>query len=155
MVRMNALCRRTVMMTRLVNTHGHGGERVRKRRSRFSLVHDGRATFVELKSPAGVASAAQRRVCAELRAAGANWYLARSAPAALEALRRANVPVRREWKSPPLPLWQGPFTDPDERLPQAPEVAAQRRAAQRRWRERQKAARTTGAAAEAAWRIRM
>jgi hypothetical protein len=32
---------------------------------------------------------------------------------------------------------EGPFADPTQRLPQAPDVAAQRRAARRRWRVRQ------------------
>jgi hypothetical protein len=32
------------------------------------VVHDGQVTFVEMKSPAGVASRAQRQVCAEVRA---------------------------------------------------------------------------------------
>jgi len=39
---------------------------------------------------------------------------------------------------PQLRPWEGPFADPTRRLPQAPEVAAQRRAAQQRWRERQR-----------------
>src|SRR5215472_393239 len=52
------------------------------------VVHDGRVIWVEMKSPAGVASKVQRQVCAELRAAGAAYYLARSAEAALVALRR-------------------------------------------------------------------
>jgi hypothetical protein len=62
----------------------------------------------------------------------------RSATAALVALRRSNVPFRREWKPQELQAWlgrlqtwQGPFTDPDQRLPQTPGVAARRRAAQR------------------------
>jgi hypothetical protein len=95
--------------------------------------------FIEMKSKGGVPSAAQRRVFAELRATGADVYLARSAAAAVEALRRSNVPFRRRWEPPPLGAWEGPFSDPHQRLPQHPEVAAQRRAAQRAWRERQRA----------------
>jgi hypothetical protein len=106
------------------------------------VVYDGRVIWVEMKSPAGVASKVQRQVCAELRAAGAVWYLARSAEAALVALRLSNVPFRHPWTPPPLQRWQGPFTGEmicsGQRLPQAPEVAAQRRAAQRAWRERQR-----------------
>jgi hypothetical protein len=49
------------------------------------------------------------------------------------------VVFRRPWTSPRPQPWEGLFADPNERLPQAPEVAAQRRAAQRRWRERQRA----------------
>jgi len=105
------------------------------------VVHGGRVVFVEMKSPAGVPSRSQRQVCKEVRAAGADWYCVRSATAALVALRLSNVPFRREWKPPELQAWQGPFTDPDKRLPQAPEVAAQRREAQRAWRERRKRAR--------------
>ena len=97
--------------------------------------------FIEMKSKRGVPSAAQKRVFAELRAMGADVYLARSAAAALEALRRSNVPFRRRWGPMPLAAWEGPFAvdDPRQRLPQHPEVAAQRRAAQRAWRERQRA----------------
>jgi hypothetical protein len=81
-----------------------GGYLAKKRGVRSGLadimvVHDGRVTFVELKSPVGVASKAQRQVYLELRAAGADWYLVKSAPAALEALRRSNVPFRRCWKA--------------------------------------------------------
>lgn len=106
------------------------------------VVYDGRAIWVEMKSPAGVASKVQRQVCAELRVAGADWYLARSAEAALVALCLSNVPFRHPWTPPPLEPWEGPFTGAmicsRQRLPQAPEVAAQRRAAQRAWRERQR-----------------
>ena len=112
------------------------------------VVCGGRVIFVEMKSPAGVPSKTQRQVCKELRAAGADWYCVRSAVAALVALRRSNVPFRRGCKPQELQAWlgrlqawQGPFTDPDKRLPQAPEVAARRRTAQRRWRERERAAR--------------
>jgi hypothetical protein len=42
-----------------------------------------------------------------------------------------------------LKPWEGPFADLTQRLPQAPEVAAERNAARKRWRERQKAARMT------------
>ena len=105
------------------------------------VVYDGRVIWVEMKSPAGVASKVQRQVCAELRAAGADWYLARSAEAALVALRLSNVPFRHPWTPPPLEPWEGPFDGAmicSGWLPQAPEVAAQRRAAQRAWRERQR-----------------
>jgi hypothetical protein len=45
------------------------------------------------------------------------------------------------WRSPRLPAWEVPRRDPAERRPLAPEVAAQRREDQRRYRERQKATR--------------
>jgi hypothetical protein len=90
--------------------------------------------FIEMKSKRGVPSAAQRRVFAELQATGADVYLARSTAAALEALRRSNVPFRRPWEPPELQPWEGPFAfaDPNQRLPQEPSVRAERRAAQRR-----------------------
>jgi hypothetical protein len=105
--------------------------------------------FIEMKSKRGVPSAAQKRIFAELRAIGADVYLARSAAAALEALRRSNVPFRRPWEPPELQPWEGPFAfaDPNQRLPQEPSVRAERRAAQRRWRERQRARRAAMAAA--------
>jgi hypothetical protein len=67
--------------------------------------------------------------------------VARSAVAALEALRRSNVPFRRPWQTPqPLAEWEGPFlmTDPHQRLPQHPEVRAERAAALKQWRLRRK-----------------
>jgi hypothetical protein len=97
--------------------------------------------FVEMKSKRGVPSPAQRRVFADLRAMGADVYVARSAAAALEALRWSNVPFRQPWQPPqPLADWEGPFimTDPNQRLPQEPGVRAERRVAQRRWRQRQR-----------------
>jgi hypothetical protein len=62
----------------------------------------------------------------------------------MTALHRSGVAFRRPWEPPPLEPWE-------ERLPQAPDVAARRRAARKRWRERQKAARAPkqSAAAEA------
>jgi hypothetical protein len=97
--------------------------------------------FVELKSQAGVASKAQKQVRLEMLPAGADWWLARSARAALMALHLSGVVFRRKWK-PPRP-WEGPFADPNERLPQAPDVAARRRVTRRRWRARQPHARET------------
>ena len=94
--------------------------------------------FVEIKSRAGVASKAQKQICAKLKLAGADWYLARSARAALMALNLSGVVFRRKWKPPRLKPWEGPFADPTLRLPQAPDVAARRRAARRRWRTRQR-----------------
>src|SRR6516165_11524878 len=95
--------------------------------------------FVELKSRRGVASKAQKQARAEMLPAGAVWIMARSARAAMVGLYRAGIRFRRPWEPPPLESWEGPFDDPHQRLPQHPEVAAQRRAAQRAWRERQRA----------------
>jgi hypothetical protein len=99
--------------------------------------------FVEIKSRAGVASKAQKQICAKLKLAGADWYLARSGRAALMALNLSGVVFRRKWKPPRLKPWEGPFADPTRRLPQAPEVAAERKAARKRWRLRQRTARET------------
>jgi hypothetical protein len=100
--------------------------------------------FLEVKSKRGVASAAQRKIAAELVAAGCSWFLARSSRAAMVALHRAGVPLIK-WTPPKslLPAWEGPFDAAARRLPQHPQVAAARRAAQRRYRERQLAARET------------
>jgi hypothetical protein len=70
--------------------------------------------------------------------AGVTWWMARSARAALMALHLSGVVFRRRWKPPRLKPWEGPFADPTQRLPRAPDVAAQRRAARQRWRERQR-----------------
>jgi hypothetical protein len=105
-----------------------------------------RPHFLEIKSKAGIASKAQKKVRAELVAAGAMWWLVRSARAALMALRLSGVAFRRAWKPPELRAWEGPFDDPNKRLPQAPDVAAHRREVTRRWRERQRALKTAATA---------
>jgi hypothetical protein len=107
------------------------------------VLDSGRPIFVELKSRAGVATKAQKQVRIELLSAGATWWMARSARAALMALHLSGVVFRRRWKPPRLKPWEGPFADPTRRLPQAPDVAARRRAARRRWRIRQAHARET------------
>ena len=61
-----------------------------------------RSVFVELKSWAGVASKAQKQVRVELVAVGCEWWLCRSARAALTALHRSGVPFRRPWRPGPL-----------------------------------------------------
>jgi hypothetical protein len=102
------------------------------------VIWRGKPIFVELKSRAGVASKAQKQIRAKLKPAGADWWLARSARAALMALHLSGVVFRRKWRPPRLRPWEGPFADPNERLPQAPDVAARRRAARRRWQVRQR-----------------
>jgi hypothetical protein len=101
------------------------------------VIWRGKSIFIELKSRAGVASKAQKQVRVELLPAGATWWMARSARAALMALHLSGVVFRRRWKPRRLKPWEGPFADPHRRLPQAPDVAARRRAARRRWRVRQ------------------
>jgi hypothetical protein len=102
------------------------------------VLYSGQPIFVELKSRAGVATKAQKQVRAELLSAGATWWMARSARAAMMALHLSGVVFRRHWKPPHLKPWEGPFADPTQRLPQAPDVAARRRSARRRWRARQR-----------------
>jgi hypothetical protein len=107
------------------------------------VIWRGKPIFIELKSRAGVASKAQKQIRAKLLPAGADWWLARSARAAMMALHLSGVVFRRPWKPPRLKPWEGPFADPTQQLPQAPDVAAQRRAARQRWRERQRARNAT------------
>jgi hypothetical protein len=99
-----------------------------------------KAVFVEVKSRSGRASPAQKRVRAELVAAGCDWWMARSPRAALLGLRRSGVPFRRPWKEPAtLCAWEGPFTGEEKRLPQHPLVREKQRLACRRWREKRRA----------------
>jgi hypothetical protein len=101
--------------------------------------------FVELKSRRGVASKAQKQARAEILPAGAVWIMARSPRAAMVGLQRADVKFRRSWEPQQLEPWEGPFSDPNQRLPQEPGVRAERRAAQQRWRVRQRARRSASA----------
>ena len=96
--------------------------------------------FVELKSRAGVATKVQKQVRVELLPAGAVWWMARSARAALMALHLSGVVFRRKWKPPRLQPWEGPFADPTRRLPQAPGVVARRRVARQRWKRQPRVA---------------
>jgi hypothetical protein len=96
--------------------------------------------FVELKSRSGIASKAQKQTRLAMLPAGAVWYMARSAVAALQALHLAGVVFRRPWRQPLLQPWEGPFAD-THRLPQAPDVAARRRIAHQQTRVRQRARR--------------
>jgi hypothetical protein len=106
--------------------------------------------FVELKSRAGVASKAQKQLRVEILRGGAVWWMARSARAALMALHLSGVVFRRRWRPPLLKPWEGPFADPTQRLPQAPDVAVRRREARRRSRERQRARKAAQLARDAA-----
>jgi hypothetical protein len=53
-----------------------------------------------------------------------------------DVLHRLGAPFRREYTPQPLKPYEGPFLDPTQRLPQYPEVAAERREAARRYRRR-------------------
>jgi hypothetical protein len=124
------------------------------------ILFRGQLIAVELKSRGGRCSAAQRLTREALIAAGGAWWEAPSANAAMWALAESGVTFRMIahrygiecWRQPALAPWEVPRRDPAEPRPGAPEVAARRRTAQRRWREPRKAARMTelSAAAEAA-----
>ena len=92
--------------------------------------------FIELKSRRGLASKVQKQIRTEMLPAGAVWWMARSAGAAMMALSLSGVVFRRKWEPPLLQPWEGPFPDPTQRLPQHPKVAAERREAKRRYRLR-------------------
>jgi hypothetical protein len=107
------------------------------------VVFRGLPVFIEMKSRAGIASKAQQEFRDALVAAGCRWWLVRSARAALAGLRLSGVEFRRPWSAPQLTRWEGPFSDPRQRLPQAPDVASHRREVNRRWRERRRALEAT------------
>ena len=104
------------------------------------VIFRGLPVFLEQKSRAGIASKAQREFRDALVAAGCQWWLVRSARAGLAALRLSGVEFRRPWSPPQLTRWEGPFADPRQRLPQAPDVAAHRREVNARWRRERKRA---------------
>ena len=80
------------------------------------VVANGPAIFIELKSRRRVTSKAQREIRAQLLAAGAAWFLARTPRAALAALALANVPFKRPWTAPPLlQPWGGSTTNASSR----------------------------------------
>jgi hypothetical protein len=62
--------------------------------------------WVELKSARGLASGVQKQVRAELLAAGAEWWMARSANAAMMALYRSGMAFSRPWEPPQLVEWE-------------------------------------------------
>src|SRR4029077_12358232 len=64
------------------------------------VLYLGRPIFVELKSRVGVATKVQKQVRVELLPAGATWWMARSARAAMMALHLSGVVFRRRWKPP-------------------------------------------------------
>jgi hypothetical protein len=104
-----------------------------RRGSRIKIV------FIELKSKRGVVSDNQKQVRVELLRVGCKWWLARSARAALTALHRSGVVFRHPWRPLQLPPWQGPFPDPNKKMPWAPGVLAQWRREKREQRQRYQA----------------
>ena len=95
----------------------------------------GMVIFIELKSPIGTLSKPQRRVRAELVAAGAHWWLVRSARAAMAALHRSGVRFREierpggsvaRWRADELADWEQPRADTSKLHPAHPKLRALR-----------------------------
>jgi hypothetical protein len=108
---------------------------------------------IELKSPGGRCSRAQRAVREALLRAGCRWFECRTAAGAMWALRKVGVRFgvltrpdgsRERYRQPKLKPWEVPRTDPREKRPAHPEV----RAARKRWRERRSAKEAARLAAE-------
>jgi hypothetical protein len=108
----------------------------------------GQSICIELKSPGGRCSREQREARAALLRAGAQWWECRSAHAAMWALAESGVKFReivgedgtvQRWEQPKLEDWEQPRRDPSDRRPQHPAMAAERRDAARRRRERERA----------------
>ena len=127
---------------------------MRKRRGVKSGVPDTlvwyrrKSITIEMKSRSGRCSAAQRAAREALIRAGAEWWVCRTASAAMWALKRSGVRFRdlvhadgrtERWRQPRLARWEVPRRDPTERRPNAPDVVVERREAARRWRERKRA----------------
>jgi hypothetical protein len=90
------------------------------------IVYRGGLIAIDLKSECGRCSPAQLKVRAELIAAGANWWEARSANAAMAALALSGVKFRMIadgngetecWIQPELEPWEVPRRDPVEPQP--------------------------------------
>jgi hypothetical protein len=111
------------------------------------VIYRRKTIFIELKSKRGVVSKGQKQARVEILQAGARWWLTRSALAALTALHRSGVVFRHPWRPRQLPLWQGPFPDPNVKMPWAPIVQAEWREAKRREAARRRAQRAAKRAA--------
>jgi hypothetical protein len=116
------------------------------------IVHCGNLVCVELKTPVGRCSRAQREVREALLATGGQWWECRSANAAMWALAESGVKFREieregdaveRWERPQLEPWEIPRQSPRERRPRHPALLARDREAKRRWRERKRALTTT------------
>jgi hypothetical protein len=90
----------------------------------------GKSITIELKSRRGQCSRSQRAVREALLRAGAQWWVCRSADAAMWVLGKSGVPFRtivhedgtiERWQQPDLPAWEVPKGDPHERRPRAPD----------------------------------
>jgi hypothetical protein len=112
-----------------------------------------------MKWIAGRCSEAQRAVREALLRVGADWWVCKSAHAAMGALVQSGVKFRdiarsdgsvERWRQPELEPLEVPRRDPAERRPQHAAVVAQRREAARRRRERQRALKAAQATTERA-----
>jgi hypothetical protein len=90
----------------------------------------GKSIAIELKSRRGQCSPSQRAVREALLRSGAQWWVCRSARAAMWALRKSGVPCRTIvhedgtlecWQQPELAAWEVPKRNPHERRPRAPQ----------------------------------
>ena len=90
----------------------------------------GKSITIELKSRRGQCSRPQRLVRERLLRAGAQWWVARSARAAMWGLYKSGVRFRtivhedgtiERWQQPELPEWERPKSNPHDRRPRAPE----------------------------------
>ena len=92
----------------------------------------GQSITIELKSRRGQCSPSQRAAREALLRAGAQWWVCRSANAAMWALYESGVPFRtivyedgtiERWRQPELRAWEVPKRDPHEAA-EAAELAA-------------------------------
>jgi hypothetical protein len=90
----------------------------------------GESITIELKSRRGQCSPSQRAAREALLRAGAQWWVSRSANAAMWALVESGVTFRvlsnddgtiERWQQPKLPAWEVPKRNPHERRPRAPD----------------------------------
>jgi hypothetical protein len=94
------------------------------------VLYRGKLVTIEMKSRRGQCSPSQRLAREALLRAGAQWWVCRSANAAIWALAQSGVPFRtivhedgtiERWQQPKLPAWEIPKENPHERRPRAPE----------------------------------
>jgi len=114
------------------------------------IINRGRPVFIEFKSLGGEVNKRQRAIRAELIAAGAEWWMVRSANAAMVALHLSGVRFRkrmgRKWKPPLLADWERPRRDPSIPGRRHPTVRERERLSKARQRARRKQAGQQGSA---------
>ena len=94
------------------------------------VLYRGKLIAIELKSRRGQCSPSQRATREALLRAGAQWWVCRSADAAMSALVESGVTFRvlsyddgstECWQQPELAAWEVPKRNPHERRPRAPD----------------------------------